>query len=59
MNEKAKLSEQDISTKYIVPAITQSGWSQSQLREQVTFTAGRIMVRGNMSSRIKDPEVKG
>ena len=59
MNEKARLSEQDISTKFITPAVINSGWSQVQIREQVTFTAGRVIVRGNMSYRIKDHEAKG
>lgn len=40
-------SEQDICSKYILPAVTASGWDlNSQIREQFTFTAGRIMVRG-------------
>jgi type I restriction enzyme R subunit len=59
MIEKEKLSEQDISTKFITPALLQSGWNQNQIREQVTFTAGRVMVRGNMAVRVKDHEAKG
>lgn len=46
------LSERDICTKYITPAITAAGWDvQSQIREEVTFTAGRINVRGKTISR--------
>lgn len=53
MNKKA-LSEQDICTKFITPAIQQSGWDiQSQVRQEVTFTAGRIIVRGRLHSRGK------
>jgi type I restriction enzyme R subunit len=44
MNKK-ELSEQDICTKFITPAIEGAGWDKmKQLREQVSFTAGRILV---------------
>jgi len=46
------LSEQDICSKYILPAVTNSGWDlQRQIREQYGFTAGRITVRGKTVSR--------
>ena len=52
MKEKSDLSERDIITKYILPAIEQSGWNkQSQIREEVTFTAGRIFVKGKKTKR--------
>lgn len=45
-------SERDIITKYILPAIGRSGWDlQKQVREEVTFTAGRIFVKGRQTSR--------
>lgn len=50
---KKSLSERDICTKYITPALTQAGWSQSQIREEVTFTDGPIVVRGKLASRDK------
>lgn len=51
MNKKS-LSEQDICTKFITPAIQQSGWDiQKQVRQEYTFTAGRIIVRGRLHSR--------
>jgi type I restriction enzyme, R subunit len=38
MNKK-ELSERDICTKFITPALRQSGWDEmTQLREEVTFT---------------------
>ncbi len=44
---KKELSEQDISSKFILPAIRNAGWDlQKQIREQYSFTAGRITVRG-------------
>lgn len=42
---KKKLSERDICTKFITPAIQKAGWDiQNQIREDVSFTAGRILV---------------
>ncbi|MCK9988468.1 MAG: type I restriction enzyme, R subunit [Azoarcus sp.] len=53
MNKK-NLSERDICTKFITPAITAAGWDvHTQVREEVTFTAGRIIVRGKLHSRGK------
>ena len=44
---KTDLSEQDICSKFILPAITKAGWDlQNQIREQFSFTAGRIIVKG-------------
>ena len=44
---KKELSEQDICSKFILPALTNTGWDlQKQIREQYSFTAGRIIVRG-------------
>jgi len=53
MNKKA-LSERDICTKFITPALTQAGWDLlSQAREEVAFTKGRIIVRGKLVTRGK------
>jgi type I restriction enzyme, R subunit len=53
MNKK-ELSERDICTKFITPALRHAGWDeQNQLREEVTFTKGRVIVRGRMVSRGK------
>lgn len=52
MDTKSSLSERDIITKCILPAIEQSGWNkQIQIREEVTFTAGRIFVKGKKTKR--------
>lgn len=46
MNKK-ELSERDICTKFITPAIEKAGWDTlNQVREEVYFTDGRIIVRG-------------
>jgi type I restriction enzyme R subunit len=43
---KKSMSEQDIRTKYITPAIVKSGWDiDLQIREEVSFTNGKIIVR--------------
>ena len=37
--DKKQMSEQDIRSKFITPAITEAGWDlQTQIREEVTFT---------------------
>lgn len=50
--DKKSLTERDICTKYITPALEQSSWDlQTQIREEVTFTVGRVVVRGRVVSR--------
>ena len=51
---KKDLGERDIRTKYITPALVDAGWDmQTQIREEVHLTDGRIYVRGNMHTRGK------
>jgi type I restriction enzyme R subunit len=57
--DKKSLSERDICTKYITPAILQAGWQQHEFREEVPLTLGRVMVRGTLAARIKNPKAKG
>ena len=46
------LSERDICTKRILPALKKAGWDvQTQIREEVSFTDGRIYVRGDKTIR--------
>jgi type I restriction enzyme R subunit len=53
MNKK-DLSERDICTKFISPAVKQAGWDEmTQVREEVSFTKGRILVRGKLVTRGK------
>ena len=52
MFAKKTLSERDIISKYILPAIEQSGWNrQTQMKEEVAFTDGRIFVKGKKTKR--------
>jgi len=53
MNKK-QMSEQDIRSKFITPAIVEGGWDLlTQIREEVTFTQGKVIVRGKLVSRGK------
>ncbi len=50
--DKRALSERDICTKYITPALRQAEWDvMEQVREEVSFTKGRIIVRGRLVTR--------
>jgi type I restriction enzyme R subunit len=50
--QKRDLSERDICTKYITPALRQAGWDEMlQIREEVSFTKGRIIFRGKLVTR--------
>jgi len=51
---KADLSERDICTKFITPALREAGWDEiQQIREEFSFTAGRIVVRGKVVTKGK------
>jgi type I restriction enzyme R subunit len=52
--DKRSLSERDICTKFITPALRKGGWDEMlQIREEVSFTKGRIIVRGKLVTRGK------
>jgi len=54
MPTKKDLTEQDIRSRYISPAIYKAGWDKmSQILEEKYFTDGRIRVRGYMAKRDK------
>ena len=50
---KQDLSEEDIKARYITPAVEHSGWDKKQIRYEYAFTAGRVILRGNITSRGK------
>ena len=51
MNKKS-LTERDICTKFITPNLVAAGWDvDTQVREEVGFTDGRIYVRGKLHTR--------
>lgn len=52
--DKRALTERDICTKFILPAVKRAGWDEMvQVREEVYFTKGRIIVRGKLVTRGK------
>ncbi|MCW5597939.1 MAG: DEAD/DEAH box helicase family protein [Nitrosomonas sp.] len=54
MMNKKQLSERDICTKYITPALDKAGWDvTTQVREEFSLTNGRIIVRGKLHTRAK------
>jgi type I restriction enzyme R subunit len=49
---KAKLTETDIITKFIMPAITDAGWDDmTQIRQEVKLRDGKVIVRGQLGVR--------
>lgn len=52
MNKKA-LSESDICDRFISPALSVAGWDETRWRREYPFTAGRIIVRGELIARGK------
>ncbi len=49
---KKLLSESDICAKYITPHLASAGWDEAtQIRREVSFTKGRIIVRGKLVAR--------
>ncbi len=49
---KKELSERDICTKFITPAIKSAGWNiHTQVREEVFLTDGRVIVQGQKTTR--------
>ena len=50
---KRNLTEEDIKMRYITPAIINAGWDKKQIRLEYSFTAGRIILRGNITARGK------
>ncbi|MBK7002959.1 MAG: DEAD/DEAH box helicase family protein [Rhodoferax sp.] len=53
--DKRQLSERDICTKFITPALEQAGWDiATQVREEFSLTKGRIIVRGKLHTRAQN-----
>ena len=49
--DKKQLTEQEIRTQFILPAIQNAGWKPSKIREDYPLTAGRIIARGGSTKR--------
>ena len=53
--DKKAFSERDICTKFITPALEKAGWDLLlQIREELSLTAGRVIVRGKLHTRAKN-----
>lgn len=53
MEDKKKLSEEDIKNRYITPAIEKVGWRKDQMRMEYLFTDGRVILDGKKGKRGK------
>ena len=52
--DKKRLSERDICTKFVTPAIKEAGWNvRTQILEEMSFTNGKILVKGKFAQRGK------
>jgi type I restriction enzyme R subunit len=50
---KKDLNEQEIRSRFISPAVVRAGWdAESQIRENIYITRGRVVVRGQAASRV-------
>ena len=49
--DKKALTEQEIRTRYITPALLKSGWQHHQIREEYKLTDGRVIARHNSCRR--------
>ncbi len=55
MPNKRNLTERDICTKYITPALEKAGWDTiTQILEEYPLTKGRVIVRGKLHTRAKN-----
>ena len=53
--DKSLLTERDICTKFITPALERAGWDiGTQVREEYPLTKGRIIVRGKLHTRAQN-----
>lgn len=46
-------TEADTCRKYILPKLYDAGWDDDQIREQISFTDGRIIITGKKTRRVK------
>ncbi|MGO2258638.1 MAG: hypothetical protein ACTH5S_12675 [Hafnia alvei] len=50
---KTHLTETDIITKFILPAVKDAGYDvMSQIRQQVKLRDGKVVVRGKLAARL-------
>ena len=54
---KKDLTEQEIRTRYITPAILDAGWPPDRVREELYLTDGQIHPQGRTARRGKGKRV--
>ena len=47
---KSDLTEQEIRSRYIRPALIDAGWQPAQIREEYYFTNGRMHITGQKTA---------
>jgi type I site-specific restriction endonuclease len=57
MVTKKDLTEQEIRTRYIMPAIREAGWTLEQIREELYLTDGQLYPRGQTA--LRSEQVRG
>ncbi|ACS85216.1 hypothetical protein [Musicola paradisiaca] len=51
---KTYLTETDIITTFILPAVKEAGWDDvAKIRQEVKWRDGKVVVRGKLASHIK------
>ena len=52
--DKKQLTEADVISKFILPAVTKAGWdTMTQIRQEVKLREGKVIVRGQIGLRKK------
>ena len=51
------LSEEDIKSRYIQPALEDKGWDKYHMRLEFPYTAGQIVVQGSLKHRKRGKRV--
>lgn len=57
--DKRNLSERDICSMFITPALLGAGWTHDHFREEISLTDGRVQVCGILASRVTIPDAPG
>lgn len=55
----SKLSEREVCTKFITPALTSAGWDlHTRIREEVSFTKGHITLCDRLKTDLIDARTR-
>lgn len=56
--EDRNLSEEDIKSRFIQPALEAKGWDKKHMRLEYAYTAGQIIVQGSLKHRKRGKRVE-